>query len=159
MPGPRLPAQRPPTVPRFTLRRPPPTVAPRNKRNGTEHVRRTAGNLGKRIRNLPRFLQNLERNEAQCIEELKSLRASLKTRLPDLNRQKVLLYISLWEDNLIKTREALQSVRNMKNRINTYKVPSLTLREPTMKELMGPVKTNENPKLPGVPEETNSNNE
>jgi hypothetical protein len=55
MPGPRLPAQRPPTVPRFTLRRPPPTVAPRNKRNGTEHVRRTAGNLGKRIRNLPRF--------------------------------------------------------------------------------------------------------
>lgn len=79
MPGPRLLARRPPTVPRFTLRRPQPTVAPRpnrkntNKNNGKARVRRTASNIAKQIQDLPGLqerLQGLIIENEELIQEL-----------------------------------------------------------------------------------------
>jgi hypothetical protein len=173
MPGPRVPPVRP-TKPGFTLKsllyKNKPTVAPRNNRRHTVRVRRTAGNLARRISNLPGHIQRMEALEASQMGELERVRAQYSrintnftsNRVRTEQRRMLVSSARLYGTLLRQTRQILQRLRDEKHRINTYKVPSLTLREPSMNELMGSAGPSNAvsaavPELPGVPEENNRN--
>lgn len=175
MPGPRLPTVRP-TVSRFTMRRPI-TVAPRNNRKHTVRVRRTAGNLAKTIRNLPDYIKNVEALEARQMEELENVQAQLRginsnnrykstagnkgfyNRLRATRKRDLIKSVRFYENLLRKTRVMLDKLKREKGRINTYKVPSLTVRNVDPPNEYSEEEMGQTPNLPGMVEEQNSKNE
>ena len=175
MPGPRLPTVRP-TVSRFTMRRPI-TVAPRNNRKHTVRVRRTAGNLAKTMRNLPNFIKNIEALEARQMEELENVQAQLRginsnnrykytagnrgfyNRLRATRKRELTKSVRFYENLLRKTRVMLDKLKREKGRINTYKVPSLTVRNVESPKEYSEEEMEQVPNQPGVVEEQNSKNE
>ena len=175
MPGPRLPARRP-TVPRFTLRRPQPTVAPRNKKNGTVRVRKTAASVAKYLQQLPGRIEHLEGLEIEMVE----LKDRLRAEMIRLHDPRILTHIFNVGDNIRRVQQTLRNLRFLQYQANRFK------REPTMEEmrelmenapqpapteeemrvLMGtapqPAPTEEELRLaglPGIVEDKNSNNE
>lgn len=166
MPGPRLTMARP-TVPRFTFRKQV-TVAPRNIRKQTLRVRKTAANLAKTIRQIPSVIKGYETMEANFMAELQGLReqyGSVNTRFSSNQIRKTTKIrltsrIRRLGTSLREIRKTLVELRKTKHRINTYKVPSLTVRTVGAPNLIAEeVGTTPRVNLPGIVEEENGNNE
>lgn len=165
MPGPRLPTVRP-TKPRFTFRKPVPTVAPRNMRLHTVRVRKTAANLAKRIQKLASRIQEIEDLEARYIAEIEKAKVAFRSvntnfrnsRIRTQRKQQLVSSVRHYKDMLGKVRDTLKKVRNEKDQINTYKVPSLTVRSVNAPNKYTKEKMEHPPNLPGTVEEQNNNN-
>jgi hypothetical protein len=168
MPGRRVHTVRP-TVSRFTLRKQV-TVVPRNNRKHTVRVRKTAGNLAKRIRALPGHIQTMEDIESKQTIELEKARAELgdinnkstpgnrgfHNRLHPTQKREIIKRIRFYENMLKNTRTILNKIRREKQQYNNPKRSTLTVR--TVKSPKGLTETAPMPHLPGIVEEQNNNN-
>jgi hypothetical protein len=172
MPGPRLHTLRP-TVSRFTLRKQV-TVVPRNNRKHTVRVRKTAGNLAKRIRDLPGHIQRMkviESNQARQLENERALLGGINTnnrykstpgnggfhnRLRAKNKRETIKRIRFYENLLKTTRSVSEKLRREKQQYNNPKRSTLTVR--SIEAPKGLTETAPMPHLPGIVEEENNNN-
>jgi len=106
MPGPRPYVVRP-TVSRFTLRKPEPTVAPR--KNQTVKMRKTAANTAKYIRNLPTHIKTFKNSIIRHNEFAKKFRNNMK----DLPNKYKTLGPSMASSQFSHARKMEKSYRDM----------------------------------------------